>query len=345
MHEWEWKEYKEVSDFNTVYMHDIVSRCESVDELREEILPMIKSQSEQWIKKIKEIIRETGLNQTEFGEAIGVSKMCVSRWCQGAVPRRRETFLRIGMLAGYNKENMNKLLQRYGRYPALYSKSLEDCVCIFVLEHNDLENPIEEYEYIVDKITEKILGRDKNEAENIPTEVFDEKLSEVKSETELEKFIDDNTDIFSKAYHRFFQYVEASIAANTGGTCNVHEIAEAQGWTSSLRQAVSAVRQRKWKLGRNNIISLGIHLAMELEEINCMLNLAHMEPLCANNIFESMIIYILEDASVNGVLDTMSENYDPDGLCVHAKKILEELKIPEGEKFLVELTDVMEDEI
>ena len=37
------------------------------------------------------------------------------------------------MIAQYDIERMNQLLQRYGRYPALYSKNLEDCVCIFVL--------------------------------------------------------------------------------------------------------------------------------------------------------------------------------------------------------------------
>lgn len=66
-------------------------------------------------------------------------------------------FLQIGMVAGYNIEKMNQLLQRYGQYPSLYSKSLEDCVCMFALDHYFEEEKIDNYKYILGRIKETIV--------------------------------------------------------------------------------------------------------------------------------------------------------------------------------------------
>ena len=154
-------------------------------------------------------------------------------------------------------------------------------------------------------------------------------------------FIADNTAIFSTAYHKFYAYVKMHIMANYqdfGGS--VFELAEGQGWSSSLRQCVSAIRQGKWYPTRNKIISLGLHLSMDHEQIDEMLELAHMETLCAKNAFESVIMFILDDASLNNMLDTESEEYDPDELCRYAREVLEEFDLPEVDSFITELPEI-----
>ena len=79
---------------------------------------------------------------------------------------------------------------------------------------------------------------------------------------------------------------------------------------------------------------------MEHDQIDEMLMLAHMEPLCAKNIFESVIMFILDDASLNDMLDAGSDEYDPDQLCRYAKEILDDLKLPEIESFISELAGI-----
>lgn len=327
----------------TVYIKEEISKCEDIDELRERIFPMISSLQEQWKEKINEIIEVSGLTKSRFAEICEVSRVAVNKWCNGSIPKNRETFLRIGMAAGYGREKMDQLLQRYGQYPALYAKSLEDCVCIFVLEKYPSYETINRYNYILGRIKANIIRSDE-EGEDIGTELFDEKLSDVKDENELETFITDNSAMFATTYHKFYSYVKMQIMANYsdfGGS--VFELAEGQGWSSSLRQCVSAIRQNKWYPTRNKIISLGIHLSMDHEQIDEMLELAHMEPLCAKNIFESVIMFILEDASLNNMLDTESEEYDPDELCRYAREILEELNLPEVESFISELPEIDDD--
>ncbi len=328
------------NNLETVYIRDEIAKCEDIDELKKSIFQMIESQQKQWTRKINDIIQESGLTKSKFADISGVSRVAVNKWCNGSIPKNRETFLRIGMAAGYGREKMDQLLQRYGHYPALYAKSLEDCVCIFVLDKDYGEETLEKYNYILGKIKENIIRSDE-EAEDISTVVFDEKLSGVKNEDELEAFIAENTAIFSTAYHKFYAYVKMHIMANYqnfGGS--VFELAEGQRWSSSLRQCVSAIRQGKWYPTRNKIISLGLHLSMDHDQINEMLELAHMEHLCAKNAFESVIIFILEDASLNNKLDADSEEFDPDELCRYAREVLEKFDLPEVESFITELPEM-----
>ncbi|MGN0325874.1 MAG: hypothetical protein ACI4DW_06165 [Lachnospiraceae bacterium] len=332
------------NDIETVFIKEEISKCEDLEDLKQMVFPKIRGQQEEWSRKVNEMIKENGFTKSKFADLCGVSRVSVDKWCKGAIPKNRETFLRIGMAAGYSLEKMNQLLQRYGRYPALYSKSLEDCVCIYVISHNYGEETLEKYQYILSKIKDNII-RDENaeEVENVTTEKFDEKLSRVQDEDELEQFITDNIAMFSNAYHKFYAYVKMNISANYMEPAyaeSVFAMAEIQGWSSSLRQCVSAIRQNKWYPTRNKIISLGLHLSMDHEQIDEMLELAHMEPLCAKNIFESVIMFILDDASLNNMLDIASEDYDPDELCNYAREILSSLELPEVEDFISELPEV-----
>ncbi len=326
---------------DTVFIREEISKCEDIKELREEIIPKLKSQQEQWIGKIKEIVSSSGYTKTYLAEACEVSRVSVNKCCKGAIPKNRETVLRIGMAAQYDREHMDQLLQRYGQYPALYPKSLEDCICIFSLQKYR-EDTLVRYRDILTRIKERLTNGDtlkRTECE-YSTVMVDEELVSMKDEDELEAFISKNANIFSTAYHRFYAYVKMCIKANYQGFAgSVFELAEGQGWSSSLRQCVSEIRQNKWYPTRNKIISLGLHLSMDHDQIDKMLELAHMEPLCAKNIFESVIMFILDDASLNNMLDSQSEDYDPDELCRYARSVLEELDLPEIADFITELPE------
>ena len=82
---------------------------------------------------------------------------------------------------------------------------------------------------------------------------------------------------------------------------------------------------------------------MDHEQIDEMLSLAHMEPLCAKNVFESAIIFILDDASLNNLMDKGGENYDPDDLCRYAKKVLGKLNNNEIDLFISEISEISDE--
>ena len=322
----------------TSFIKDEIGRCESSDDLKKYIMPLLKTQQEQWALRIQRIVEESGYTKSKFAELCGVSRVTLDKWCKGSIPRNRETFLIIGLIANYNIEEMNRFLERYGRYPGLYSKSLDDCICIFVINNYLGTDKLEKYNYILKKIKEKILIEEEAGTEKFGTQFFNEKLSDVKTEEELEKFIEENIKVFTTAYHEFYAQVKTFIDVNLeidNGSISVAEMAKAQRWSSSLRQCVSAIRQKKWFPTRNKIISLGLHLSMVLDEIDDLLEAAHMEPLCAKNPFESIIMYVLINAELNETIVP-----EEDSLCKDAKEALSEFEFEEAELFLSELLGV-----
>lgn len=51
------KQKLEENDLETIYIKDEISKCEGIEELKERIFPMIRTQQEQWTEKINQIIR------------------------------------------------------------------------------------------------------------------------------------------------------------------------------------------------------------------------------------------------------------------------------------------------
>ena len=329
-----------INSIETFVIRDYISRCEDVDELKNRIFPLLRSQQDQWKQKIVDIIKQSGYTKTGFADVCGVSRVSVDKWCKGAIPKNRETFLRIGLAACYDRKRMDQLLQRYGRYPGLYPKSLEDCICMFVLQNDYGKTSPDIYREILGRIKSSLIKTNTHIYDNLSTVMIDTRLQGIQGEDELERFVSENAGVFTTAYHKFYAYVQMCIRANYEGYAgSVFELAEGQGWSSSLRQCVSEIRQKKWYPTRNKIISLGLHLSMDHEQINEMLGLAHMEPLCAKNVFESVIMFILEDASLNDMLNTRGADYDPDELSRYARSVLQSLNIPEIEAFITELPE------
>ena len=116
----------------------------------------------------------------------------------------------------------------------------------------------------------------------------------------------------------------------------VSKLADNQGWSSSLRQCVSAIKNQKWRPTRNKIISLGLHLGMHRGEIDTLLKLAYMQPLSATNIFEATVLYILESSELNFTI-CEKERPNNDFVIDYAAEIMKEIDDPEVKEFLAEL--------
>lgn len=324
--------------------------CETTEELKQEILPQLRTQEEAWARKINAILAETKYSQGELGRLCGKSRATVNHWCKGTIPKQRELFIRIGLAAGYSLEEMNQLLQRYGHYSGLYSKTLSDCAAIYVIQQGEGKSGAERIE-LYDEILERIHGRlfrrkDSGPSDIITTKRFDDELAGVQDEEALERFIEKNIAVFSGAYHKLYSYVEAHIQENYMPYTNartIAEIADIQNWSSSLRTAMSEIRQNKWEPNRNKIISLGLHLCMDEEQINTMLEYAHMEPLYVKNTFEGVIRFILVDALMSDLFNPDAEGFHPDNLYLYAAQVMRELDLPETDGFLAELEEPEEE--
>ena len=336
----------DAEEYETEEMEEMIFHTDNLEDFKNAILPLMRNEREVWCAKINDIITENNYSKERFAELCGVSRQSVSKWCKGARPSSREDFIRIGLAAEYTLDEMNSFLQRYGKHPALYSKSLEDSVYTYVLNSSDCPHTYDFCQELLAEIKARMENVDDSGKSIYDTWELSRKLSQVSSLSELISFIETNAAEYRNAYARLYAYINAFIAANSmseveeGVSYSVNFLANAQGWTSSLRKCVSAIRQKKWIPLRRKVIALGLNLNMTREQINEMLSLAQMEPLYVKNPVEGVIFYALVDAELSDIICCNGGTE----LCEYVRKALEELEITDVEQLLNDLGEVEPDE-
>lgn len=340
------KEKGNPSPHSTEYFKELVFHSDNLEDFKREVLSQLRCDRAVWREKISEIISESGSSRETFAALCGVSRQSVAKWCNGSLPSSRDDYIRIGFAANYTLSEMNAFLKRYGRYPELYAKSLEDTVYIYALNSSDCPHTYDFCRETIAAIKARMESVDETGKSVYSTVQLSKELSKVRSLPELVSFIESNAAEYRNAYAKLYAYVEAFLAANSasgvedGVSYSVNFLANEQGWTSSLRQCVSAIRQKKWFPLRRKVIALGLHLNMTTEQINEMLGFAKMEPLYLKNPVEAAIVYAVEDADVNDLIccDGGME------LCEHVRETLEELEIADIDLLLNDLTGAKSDE-
>lgn len=311
---------------NTFFMNEAVLQCDNLEDFKEEIYSNLESQKQRWMDKINEILKSNDYSQAELARVCKVSKATVLKWVRGSIPQSRDMMIRIGFAAKYNLKEMNAFIRKYGRYPELYPKCAEDSVYIFVLNSDVFEHTYETCERIFAKIAESICTDVNIEGENVETLLVMDKLLSLKEMDELKVFIKDNASIFKSSFENFYDYVKEYVRRNNksyideGNIDNINLLADTLEWSSSLRKCVYLIYKKEWFPIRSKVISLGVHLNMNYEEINKMLILAKMEPLYVRNPIESILIYALVDADLE---DMIFEGTDD--LFNHVVDIFEEM--------------------
>lgn len=313
-----------------------------IDALKEQLLPLLQSQRTSWMEKIEQIISENNYTCRRLAELCKLSEPAVRKWRRGTLPQSRDMYIRIGFAAGYDLEEMNSFLKRYGRCPQLYVKSLEDSVCMFVLQSETLAHTYETYLNLLDLIRREIQGTIATERPAFTTTHLSEYFANVRSTEEMIEFAKVHAPSYKQAYSRLYSYVMAFLKLNLKSEKlgdkrepSFHSMASESGWSSSLRHCISEIRNRRWFPLRHKVISLGLHLNMDTEGINRMLQYAQMEPLCVKNPIEASIVWAIEEVR----LSSLENEIIPDGssdLCDTIKSVLVQLGLDEEGNYLID---------
>ena len=291
--------------YQTGVIAGFLDHCDSLSQLKDEILPLVEAQKCAWMKKIDQIMEDRHFSQNALASLCQVSRPAVGKWCRGALPQSRDMYIRIGFAAGYGLEEMNAFLQRYGRGPKLYAKSIEDAACIFVLSSHTLPHTYKTVQLIQQEL---ICAKSEDEASPIiHTGDLESLTRQFSGVGELKAFVQANARSFRDAYAGLYSFILAFLYENLGviytapqeREASVHAMAVENSWPSSLRVCISEIRNKKWVPRRDKILSLGIHLNMDVPAINQMLTLAKMEPLYPKNPVEAAIIWAINDVILN----------------------------------------------
>lgn len=320
--------------YNTQLLQEHISYCDNLEDFSKEILSVTRELRVLWKEKITSIMQESGYTLAALAKLCKVSHVAVKKWCDGALPQSRELFIRIGFAANYDLEEMNHFLMRYGNYPALYAKSLEDSVYIFVLSSDKIPHTYAMCERVLAQLQLSIQGEEETEDYGDTVQMLMD-LTSLETEQELISFVQKNSAAYQSAYQGFYEYIKDFVEENStdsisGKQYSLHAFAEMQGWSSSLRKCVSAIYKGTYFPMRRKVIALGLFLNMNLNQINVALRLANMEELYAKNPLESAIIYALEDARLNDMIFCDGSLELVNYVCA----VLQQLQIPEAEEFV-----------
>ena len=237
--------------YDTEVIADYLEHCDDIEELKRTIIPKLQDQRERWAEKIGQIFQESGYSCKQFALLCRVSEPAVRKWRKGSLPQSRDMFLRIGFAAGYDLDEMNFFLQRYGRYPRLYVKSLEDCVCMFVLRSEHLPHTYQCYQDVLNYVHTGLEREAASSQFAYSTSQMSAYFADLKSLEEMVSFAGRCTQSYKNVYTRLYDYILSNMRSNLYDIvdekyASFHAMASEAEWSSSLRQCISEIRKKKW---------------------------------------------------------------------------------------------------
>ena len=282
----------------------------------------------EWKSTIDRLVDETGISLREVCDYMGsaFNEDGVSFYVK--LPRRRSSFIGIGMAFGQPLEVINEWIVGYGRKRKLYVRDIsEDLVWIYLINANyeDRSSGINYY-------------RRYEEYQAVAHAVFREKWDEVIATAEdtadveislgqadygpeydgIKAFVAAHMDAFKTAYNKPRRFLDMYVDRILR-TCKYHPGLSSLKSLNSLRgylddsminflsgdserinviDRVSGKRTINIKYipkGRNKFIELGVSLGMTAEDINRLLDLMGYGPLDTANKGESTLISRLAD--------------------------------------------------
>lgn len=319
--------------YETSAIEKELDHCEDLDDFLQTVSPKLQTWRLQWQRKIEQILHDTGYSVKEFALLCDVSEAAVRKWKNGALPQTRDMYLRIGLAAEYGLDEMNAFLMRYGRCPQLYAKSPEDIVCMFLLNSQTLPHTYATYQTLLTYVRENITQQSLAENKVYSTKYLAAEVAKIQDKEQMLVFAQEHAASFRDAYRRLYNYIQFYLELNLRNigdsqSGSFHAMANESGWSSSLRQCISDIRNHRWFPLRHKIISLGIHLNMDTDCINEMLEKAQMVPLYPKNPMEAAVIFAIEDAKIQSEDDCIITDGSND-LCCHVKNILEQIGFPD----------------
>lgn len=299
-----------IHDGRTDDLYNRITKCEDINDMRV-FMNRHSGYFTDWKAFINYLLDSGGYTYTNFAKLCGMSRNTIISWCeQGKIPRTREQFIRIGFAVNMSLDDMNHFLQRYGKYPRLNVKNIEDAVTIFSLcnglNYNQCLELKEHFSFILCDVLKKRKSIGNREFIYFSTDQLELELISIKTLLSFEKFVEKNAKAFANSYVKLLDFIDSYVALNTidspdtPGTLNafLNEKLDNPAIIAGFNTMISKLRCYGTIPARIKLIALGIHFCMTPDDISSMLRLAGMEPLCAKDKLESIIIFAAECAII-----------------------------------------------
>lgn len=317
-------------------IRDYASRASDVSEMKE-ILSINSPYYTDWGNFVNSLFNDYGYNISTLAEKCGFSRNTVRSWKEKKnMPKGRKEFIKLGFGIYSKLDDINYLLQRYGKYPKLYAKSLEDAVYIYAFTHRksfaEAQELIEHLNIYLESLS--VVSNPANMTNPENTELFQKRILKLNKNNSflnlleelkhLEGFVKDYIGIFNTVYNNLIAYIDKYVDNNYADTdqFNLNDLFDKKESASLnallydkiknpqvisyFNDMVSSLRVGKVVPNRLHLVALGIHLDMNLDELDMLLELANIEKLCGKDKVELAVVFTLEHFLLNDPSDLVS---------------------------------------
>jgi transcriptional regulator with XRE-family HTH domain len=225
------------------------------------------------------MMREKGLSDSELGRRLGLSHATIGKWRSGSArPNGKERVKELGLALSLTEEGMNDFLLSLG-YSPLYHKNPLDDACIFTIRSHSGDDAAALYR----KYVAQFRVREFKPAplyKSIPTVVLQDSFAHVRTEAELEAWLERYAGSFSAfatvivPNRELILYIMIFL-----GGATINELFEAGEFPVTIRNLLYplvAGNELALRGLRDKLIAFGLFRNMNADDIDRLLELAKL---------------------------------------------------------------------
>jgi transcriptional regulator with XRE-family HTH domain len=225
------------------------------------------------------MMREKGLSDSELGRRLGLSHSTIGKWRSGdARPKGKERLKELGLALSLTEDGMNDFLLSLG-YSPLYHKNPLDDACIFTIRNHSGGDAAALYR----KYVERFRVREFKPArlyKSIPTLVLRDSFAHVRTEAELEAWLERYAGSFSAFATVIVPNRELIIYSMIFlGGATINELFEAGEFPAAVRNLLYPLvsgNELALRGLRDKLIAFGLFRNMNVDDIDRLLDLAKL---------------------------------------------------------------------
>lgn len=298
---------------NTGMFEIKIGQCENQEEY-EELVRENQKLFAGWRDYIFPLMRKKKLTAKSIAEGCRISEASAATFSR-KIPAKRENVIMLAMMMGLSVEDTNYILTRWAKYQKLYAKNAEDVIWIYLLKKGQNSHPADtydEYYHVYKRVHQEYL-QEKSKGENEKETFFSTDLAyhsidravgagstadSRDKDTQFIGLIKSLLPAFESGYQELMDYINAffrdSSAEDELVTPNA-KFQDSQFFLNRYYQKMRKLKEEHKLPSRGFLISLGLRLSMDVDELNKMLELAGMSGLCPKDRLEGSLIFYLEE--------------------------------------------------
>lgn len=311
---------------DTQYFELLLSQCESKEEY-EALVREHQNLYVDWQSHLRPMIEERRLTYKQIAEGCGVSESSARSFIR-KIPAKRENVIMLAMMMHLTVDQTNELLMRWAKFQKLYSRNPNDAIWIYLLQKGGSSHPralFRDYHaaYQLVKKEYQLLNAEVPEVMN--TDIFFDEIVGQAHQTGVgipgevdDRFVElmqRGMPSFDKGYQKLLRYIDSFFydleiednrrlqlcqSAGTKSRQTPNSVFSSdQSWKNTYYRKIRALEKNQVMPCRAFLIALGLRLGMDAEQLNELLNLAGMGPLCPKDRLEGTMVFYLEGLSCN----------------------------------------------